>query len=177
MSCFLRWSVPAALLLPLALAPAQAGPVLCTTTLEAPPLEAAAPGGAPQAPVEITRCGPVLTTSELVNRRFFSYTSPFTPGVDITHQIAEAWGLAIGGVEGNRVMGFGYPEQTINWDGQALENTTAALLEQQSHPTPLRTADIPSGYTTSLAATAAGAATRAPQPPAATWGQPVRGLW
>jgi len=149
-----------ALLLPLALAPAQAGPVLCTTTLEAPPLEAA-----------------VLTTSELVNRRFFSYTSPFTPGVDITHQIAEAWGIAIGGVEGNRVMGFGYPEQTISWDGQALENTTAALLEQQSHPAPLRTADIPSGYSTSLAATAAGAAPRNPQLPASAWAQPVRGLW
>ena len=127
--------------------------------------------------VEITRCGPVLTTTDLLNQRFYRFTSPFTSGVDVTHQVAEAWGIAIGGLEGNQVMGFGYPEQTIVWDGQALENTTALLLAEQSSATPLRTADIPSGYTTSLLATPPPTGSRAAADPRGAWAQPVRGLW
>ena len=31
-------------------------------------------------------------------------------------------------------MGLGFPDQTIIWDGSAVENTTNALLEEQALP-------------------------------------------
>ena len=37
--------------------------------------------------------------------------------------------------------------------GSALQNTTGALLEEQSPPLPMRTQDISSGFNGSLAAT------------------------
>ena len=40
-------------------------------------------------------------------------------------------------------MGFGFPDQTIVWDGSAVENTTKALMQEQSKPIPLRVADSP----------------------------------
>ena len=51
-------------------------------------------------------------------------------------------------------MGFGFPDQTLSWDGSALQNTTEALLEEQSPPLPMRTLDISSGFN-NLAATEA----------------------
>ena len=60
-----------------------------------------------------------------------------------------------GGIEGNRFMGFGFPDQTLIWDASALQNTTGALLEEQSPPLPMRTLDISSGFNGSLAATEA----------------------
>lgn len=113
----------------LALVPATAalaGPVVCTTTLEAPVATAA--------PVEITRCGRVQTVPELVTRRFYSYTAPYERGVSLTNQITDFFGIAMGGGDGSRVMGLGFPDQTIVWDGLALQNTTSVLLEAQSSP-------------------------------------------
>ena len=49
----------------------MAGPLVCTTTLEA-----SDPAVGAGAPVEVTRCEPVETTSELINRRFYSWTTP-----------------------------------------------------------------------------------------------------
>ena len=124
-----------------------AGPLVCTTNVEAPmPVS----GGAP---VEVTVCHPTETTSELVNRRFYTWTSPMARGVDPLHQLTDVLGIAVGGIEGNRVMGFGFPDQTLIWDGSALQNTTGALLEEQSPPLPMQTLDISSGFNGSLAAT------------------------
>jgi len=146
-----------------------AGPVLCTTTLEAPQA-----GGAP---VEVSRCGPMTTTSELVERRFYSYRSPFARGFDVTHQITDLLGIAMGGGDGTRLMGLGFPEQAIVWDGSALENTYRVLLEQQSPPQPWRTADLNNGFCQGLSS--GGCAL--PAAPAVAWPQPgaqvVRGLW
>ena len=47
-----------------------AGPMVCTTSVEAPP------PGSGSAPVEVTVCHPTETTSELINRRFYTWTSP-----------------------------------------------------------------------------------------------------
>jgi hypothetical protein len=146
---------------------AQAGPVVCSSSIEAPMA-----GGAP---VEVTRCGPVTTTAELMERRFYSYTSPFARGVDITHQITDVLGIAMGGGDGTRVMGFGFPDQTIVWDGSAVENTYQVLLDQQSDPMPLRTADISNGFCQSLPR--GGCAAPAPSNWAQPGGQVVRGLW
>ena len=109
------------------LAPALAGPVVCTTTLEAP--------SAVGHPVDVTRCGAVVSTPQVVEQRFFTYTAPFAPGVDLTHQVTDLLGIALGG-GGGKVMGFGFPDQTIVWDGTALQNTYQVLLEQQSDPLP-----------------------------------------
>ena len=124
-----------------------AGPLVCTTSVEAP-----VPGGG-GAPVEVTVCHPTETTSELVNRRFYTWTSPMARGVDPLHQLTDFLGIAVGGIEGNRFMGFGFPDQTLIWDGSALQNTAGALLEEQSPPLPMRSLDISSGFNGSLAAT------------------------
>jgi hypothetical protein len=134
-------------LLPLA---SQAGPVLCTTTLEAPLIRNGQPLPAQAGPTEVTRCGVVGTVPELVDQRYFSYRSPFARGVDITHQITDFFGLAMGGGDGTRLMGLGFPDQAITWDGSAIENTSSFLMDQQVHLVPRRTADLPTPYTTSV---------------------------
>ena len=138
---------------------AVAGPVVCTTTIEAP--QGAHPS---QKPLEFTRCGVVQTTPQLVEQRFYTYTSPFAPGVNITHQITDFLGIAMGGVDGTKLMGFGFPDQTIVWDGTALDNTYQVLLEKQSELIPRRSADVVNGFSSSLGS---GGSLRAPQ----------RGLW
>lgn len=131
-------------------AAALAGPVLCTTTLEAPLIRAGQPLPNQSGPTEVTRCGVVGTVPELVERRYFSYRAPFARGVDITHQITDLFGLAMGGGDGTRLMGLGFPDQAIIWDGSAIENTTTFLMDHQVHLVPLRSADLPSPYTTSF---------------------------
>jgi hypothetical protein len=145
-----RLLLPALLALaaPLQAPPLQAGPAVCTTTLEAPPRQAS--GAGPAAPVEVTRCGIVQTVPELVQRRFFSYSPPFAEGVSLTGQITSLFGIAMGGGDGRRVMGLGFPDQTIIWDGTAIQNTTEFLIQQQSEPMPWRTGDLSSGFSGSL---------------------------
>ena len=119
---------------------------MCTTTLEAPELSSAA-----TEPVEVTTCAPVETTSELVERRFYTWTAPFERGVDLVHQITDLFGIAVAGEGGTQVMGLGFPDQTIIWDAAATSSTTRALLEEQSPALPLRTQDLANGFDSSLA--------------------------
>lgn len=130
--------------------PAQAGPVICTTTLEAPSPGSFRSGTVPAGPVEVTRCGAVLTTGELVDRRAFSYRAPFARGVSLSHQISDVLGLAIPGRDGGKIVAFGFPDQAIVWDGSAIQNTYQALLEEQSPVIPWRTGDLPNQFGTSL---------------------------
>jgi len=181
--CSVRWVLAPGLLLAQALwgvgpgtRPAVAGPVVCTTTLEAP-LAGSGPSGMNAAgPVEVTRCGPVVTTPQLVERRFYSYTSPYARGIDITHQITDILGIAMGGGDGTKVMGFGFPDQTIVWDGSALENTYQVLLEQQSNPMPWRTADRNNGFCQGLPNGSCNAQSEPPSWPQ-RGSQVIRGLW
>lgn len=99
------WSLVGALVS----SPAAAGPVVCTTTLEAPNSSGQALNGGAAGPVEVTRCGVVQTTPQLMEQRFFSYTAPFARGVSLTNQITDLFGIAMGGGDGTRVMGFGFP--------------------------------------------------------------------
>ncbi|MFN9547578.1 MAG: Occludin/ELL family protein [Cyanobacteriota bacterium] len=131
---------------------AQTGPVLCTTSLEAPLVVPGQPLQEGSGPREVTRCGVVGTLPELVKKRYYSYRAPFARGVDITHQITDFFGLAMGGGDGTRLMGLGFPDQAITWDGTAIENTSRFLLEQQVQLVPRRTADLASPYTTSIRA-------------------------
>ena len=148
---------------------AQAGPVVCTTTIEAP--QAQQGMQASLRPVEVTRCGGVQTTPQLVEQRFYSYTAPFARGVAITHQITDLLGISMGGGDGTKLMGFGFPDQTIVWDGTALDNTYQVLLEKQGELIPWRTGDVGNGFSSSLGSAASFGA------PAASFRAPVRGLW
>ena len=124
---------------------ALAGPVLCTTTLEAP----AQAGGAPR---EVSRCGPVQTLPELVDRRFFTYTAPYAEGVSMRGQLRELFGIATGSINrGDAIRAFGFTDPTIVWDGSALQNTTGVLLEARGDLLPWRTADLSNGFNGSLA--------------------------
>jgi hypothetical protein len=134
--------LPATLLLAAAPVVVQAGPVVCTTTLEAPQANGAA--------VTVSRCGPVETVPELVQRRFYTHTAPFEDRVTIGHQLTDLLGISPPGRGGQRRIGFGFPDQTIVYDGVALQNTAAQLLEAQSSPLPLRTPDLNSCFATSL---------------------------
>jgi hypothetical protein len=129
--------------------PGQANPVVCVTSLEAPapPIR----GDEVLDPVEVSRCGPVKTTDTLVTERFYTWTAPFARGVDVMHQITDLLGIAVAGPEGNKVLGFGFPDQTIVWDGSAVQSTYQVLLEEQSPAIPWRTVDISNGFTSSLA--------------------------
>jgi len=102
-------------------------------------------------PVEVTTCAPVETTSELVQRRFYTWTAPYERGVDLVHQITDLFGIAVAGEGGTQVMGLGFPEQTIIWDASASSSTIQALLEEQSPARPLRTQDLTNGFNSSLA--------------------------
>ena len=122
--------------------PIQAGPVLCSSSLEA--------GEPGTAPVEVTVCEPVQSTSDLVTQRFFTWTAPYARGVDLMHQITDLFGVALAGTDGNRLMGLGFPDQTIIWDSSSIHNTMAALLEQQSPAIPWRTMNLQNGFSTGL---------------------------
>ena len=119
---------------------------MCTTTLEAPELSSAA-----TEPVEVATCAPVETTSELVERRFYTWTAPYERGVDLVHQITDLFGIAVAGEGVSQVMGLGFPDQTIIWDAAATSSTTRALLEEQSSALPLRTQHLAYGFDSSLA--------------------------
>ena len=119
---------------------------MCATTLEAPELSSAA-----TEPVEVTTCAAVETTSEMVERRLYTWTAPYERGVDLVHQITDLFGIAVAGEGGTQVMGLGFPDQTIIWDAAATSSTTRALLEEQSPALPLRTQDLANGFDRSLA--------------------------
>ena len=119
---------------------------MCATTLEAPELSSAA-----TEPVEVTTCAAVVTSSELMERRLYTWTAPYERGVDLVHQITDLFGIAVSGEGGTQVMGLGFPDQTIIWDAAATSSTTRALLEEQSPALPLRTQDLANGFDRSLA--------------------------
>ena len=156
-------------------APAQAGPVVCVSSLEAPlPLKgAAAAASSPLSPVVMTRCGPVVTTPQLVERRAYTWTAPFAQGVDLVHQFTDVLGIAVAGRDGSTVMGLGFPDQTLIWDATAIETTNRVLLEAQSNPMPLRTADVFNGYCSGLAQGGCGLPVAVESAAAAT----MRGPW
>ena len=156
-------------------APAQAGPVVCVSSLEAPlPLKgAAAAASPPLSPVVVTRCGPVVTTPQLVERRAYTWTAPFAQGVDLVHQFTDVLGIAVAGRDGSKVMGLGFPDQTLIWDATAIETTNRVLLEAQSNPMPLRTADVFNGYCSGLAQGGCGLPVAVESAAPA----PMRGLW
>jgi hypothetical protein len=74
-------------------------------------------------------------------------------------------------------MGLGFPDQTIVWDGTAVENTYRALVERQADPMPWRTADVPNGFSGSLGSAGSVPPGGGWQDGGAGYRTPVRGLW
>ena len=110
-----------------------------------------------------------------MEERFYSWTAPYASGVDLLHQVTDLLCIAVAGPQGNRFMGFGFPDQTIIWDGTAVENTYTMMLEDQSDPIPWRTVDIPNGFSGSLAEDIGSPSPDVIQDEEAV--QPVRALW
>jgi hypothetical protein len=158
---------------------AAAAPMLCTTTLEAAveALDGSVQTGSPL--VEVTRCGAVTTQPEVIRNRFYSYSSPYARSIDLTHQLTNLFGIAMGGGDGTKVMGFGYIDQTMTWDGSAVENTANVMLQDQYDLMLLRTGDLPSVYGGSLGDQPLPSTTTYTPAPASpdSWLPVVRGLW
>jgi hypothetical protein len=160
-------------------------PVICTTSWAAPLPQARGglPRGAqPPPPVLLTNCQRGQNIPELMERRMMTHRAPYAPGVSLLHQFTDLFGIALGGVDGDTFRGLGFPDQTIVWDGTAVGNTYQALLEEQSQPLAWRTADVQSGISGSLAASAGLDPSAARQ--IVPWqdlparrGATVRGLW
>jgi hypothetical protein len=126
----------------------------------------------------------MLSTSQLVEQRYYTWRGPFERGVDMTHQITDLLGIAMGSPDGSKVMGFGFPEQAIVWDGAAINSLNNRLLDAQSTSMPLRTPDLASPYRSSLvmAPYAPRPLDPLPEPLTGNVGNPasggtVRGLW
>ena len=160
-------------------------PVVCTTSWEAPPAlprSGFSRGSQLPPPVLISRCQRGQNIPELMERRMMTYTAPYAPGVSLGHQVTDLFGIAMGGLDGANFMGLGFPDQTIVWDGTAVENTYRALLEEQSQPLAWRTADVSSGFSSNLSAGPGGELSSSEQMvpwqnPPARRGATVRGLW
>ena len=160
-------------------------PVVCTTSWEAPPAlprSGFSRGAQLPPPVLISRCQRGQNIPELMERRMMTHTAPYAPGVSLGHQVTDLFGIAMGGLDGAKFMGLGFPDQTIVWDGTAVENTYRALLEEQSQPLAWRTADVSSGFSSNLSAGPGGELSSSEQMvpwqnPPARRGATVRGLW
>ena len=160
-------------------------PVVCTTSWEASPAlprSGFSRGAQLPPPVLISRCQRGQNIPELMERRMMTHTAPYAPGVSLGHQVTDLFGIAMGGLDGAKFMGLGFPDQTIVWDGTAVENTYRALLEEQSQPLAWRTADVSSGFSSNLSAGPGGELSSSEQMvpwqnPPARRGATVRGLW
>ena len=100
--------------------------------------------------LESSICRQIETQDEHIEEEIYTWRAPYSSGIKVLPGIAENLGLALGGINGNNLVGIGYPEQAIVWDAEILQNRVQALLELQTESVPLRTADLPSGFEGSL---------------------------
>ena len=143
-----------------------AGPLVCTTTFS---------GNNSGAQVE-NICNRVETTYERLEKELYTWRPPYNSGVGIFQSMNEDGGIAYGGINGTNLVGFGFPEQTIIWDAGILQKNIQELLENQTEALPLRTADLPNAFESSLADTSFWDKTTNPQP---RFSEPIYGhpLW
>lgn len=83
----LRLLPASVLMLALFTAAALAGPIVCTSTLEAPDSSASQSA----APVALTTCFPIETTAARIELENHSWTAPYARGVDVVHQTPMSW--------------------------------------------------------------------------------------
>ena len=121
---------------------ASAAPLVCTTTYNN------STGGGTE--LESSICKSVETQNERVGEEIYTWRAPYSSGIGLFQGIAEDLGLAFGGVNGTNFVGIGYPDQTIVWDAGILQRSVQELLDLQTEPMPLRTADLPNAFESSL---------------------------
>lgn len=121
---------------------AEAAPLVCTTTYNTS-------GNGTE--IESNICQIIETQNERIEDDIYTWRAPYSSGTGVFQGIADDLGLAFGGINGTNFVGIGYPEQTIVWDGGVLQNSVQELLELQTEPIPLRTADLPNAFESSLA--------------------------
>ena len=90
----------------------------------------------------------------------------------------------MGGSDGSKLMGFGFPDQAIVWDGAAINNLYNRMLDAQSSPMPVRSPDLGNPFRSSMVMAPYAPRPLDPQPEALTGsasrpssGGTVRGLW
>lgn len=103
-------------------------------------------------PVKITDCREISSEDSIFEKNFFSYSSPFSLGVSIPYQLSDILGLSIKGEQGTLIKAVGFPEQKIDWDGTALNNTYKTFMSKQSRRMPIRTEPIGNGFCDQLPA-------------------------
>ena len=103
--------------------------------------------------LESNTCQSIETQNERIDEEIYTWRPPYSSGIGVFQGIAEDLGLAFGGINGTHFVGIGYPDQTIVWDGGILQKSVQELLELQTEPLPLRTADLPNAFESSLANT------------------------
>lgn len=96
-------------------------------------------------------CKRIETTYERLEKDLYTWRAPYNSGVGIFQSMNEDVGFAYGGINGTNFAGFGFPEQTILWDAGILQKNVQELLENQTELIPLRTADLPNAFESSLA--------------------------
>ncbi len=121
---------------------ASAAPLVCTTIYNST-------GSGTE--LERSSCKSIETQNERIEEVIYTWRAPYSSGIGLFQGIAEDLGLAFGGINGTHIVGIGYPEQTIVWDGGLLQKSVQELLEIQTEPIPLRTADLPNAFESSLA--------------------------
>ena len=121
---------------------ASAAPLVCTTTYNST-------GGGTA--LETSVCKSIETQDKRLGEEIYTWRAPYSSGIGLFQGIAEDLGLAFGGINGTHFVGIGYPEQTIVWDAGILQKSVQELLELQAEPLPLRTADLPNAFESSIA--------------------------
>ena len=120
---------------------AAAAPLICTTIYNKT---------SSGTKIESSICQNIETQNERIEEEIYTWRPPYSSGIGVFQGIAEDLGLAFGGINGTHFVGIGYPEQTISWDGGILQKNVQELLKLQTKPLPLRTADMPNAFESSL---------------------------
>ena len=103
--------------------------------------------------LESSICRQIETQDEHIEEEIYTWRAPYSSGIKMLPGIAESLGLALGGINGKSLAGISYPERAIIWDGEILQKKVQELLQLQTESVPLRTADLPNGFESSLAST------------------------
>ena len=120
---------------------ASAAPLVCTTIYNET---------TNSTKLESNICQNIETQNERIEKEIYTWRAPYSSGIGLFQGIAEDLGLAFGGVNGTNFVGVGYPDQTIVWDAGILQRSIQELLDLQTEPMPLRTADLPNAFESSL---------------------------
>ena len=91
-----------------------------------------------------------IKISNQFEEAFYKHNRPFYYTTDLISKLGDLLNIRIGGKDKVDFIGFGYKDQSLRWDGKALENSYHHFLDLQTKKYDLRGNDIPNGYDSSL---------------------------